>query len=119
MVVYVDSCFPERYLADNTSRAIVFASDSNTKLETWSHKELLHYSNRIAHALIHEMKVEVGERIGICMPMSPESVAIYLGIVKAGCAVVSIADSFSSQEIHTRMSLSKAKVFIECICCVM
>jgi acetyl-CoA synthetase len=43
------------------------------------------------------------------MPMTPESVAIYLGIVKAGCAVVSIADSFSAIEIETRMRLSDAK----------
>lgn len=41
--------------------------------------------------------------------MSPEAVAIYLGIVKAGCAVVSIADSFSATEIETRMRLSHAK----------
>lgn len=43
------------------------------------------------------------------MPMTIEAVAAYLGIVKAGCAVVSIADSFSAHEIETRMKLSNAK----------
>jgi acetyl-CoA synthetase len=38
-----------------------------------------------------------------------EAVAAYIGIVKAGCAVVSIADSFSSEEIATRLRISGAR----------
>mmetsp|Transcript_6279 Transcript_6279/g.14843 ORF Transcript_6279/g.14843 Transcript_6279/m.14843 type:complete len:543 (+) Transcript_6279:3-1631(+) len=43
------------------------------------------------------------------MPMTPESIAVYLGIVKAGCVVVSIADSFSPEEIATRCMISNAR----------
>ncbi|MGA7935038.1 MAG: AMP-binding protein, partial [Kovacikia sp.] len=43
------------------------------------------------------------------MPMTAESVAIYLGIIQAGCVVVSIADSFAAAEIATRLRLANAK----------
>jgi len=39
-------------------------------------------------------------------------IAAYLGIIKAGCQVVSIADSFSSIEIRNRMEISNAKAII-------
>jgi acyl-coenzyme A synthetase/AMP-(fatty) acid ligase len=43
------------------------------------------------------------------MPMTVEAVVIYLGIVLAGCAVVSIADSFVAAEIAMRLRISAAK----------
>ena len=49
-------------------------------------------------------KMDTPQRlVAIDMPMTPESVAIYLGIIQAGMAVVSIADSFSSQQIALRL----------------
>ncbi|KAJ0960586.1 hypothetical protein J5N97_001579 [Dioscorea zingiberensis] len=51
-----------------------------------------------------------GDPIAMDMPMTSTAVLIiYLGIIIAGCIVVSIADSFSAQEIAVRMSISKAK----------
>ena len=50
-----------------------------------------------------------GEAIAICMPMTASTVALYLGIIWAGCAVVGIADSFaqvgivSMNGLHTRV----------------
>jgi acetyl-CoA synthetase len=41
--------------------------------------------------------------------MTAWSVAIYLGIVLAGCSVVSVADSFAAPEISTRLTISNAK----------
>ena len=45
----------------------------------------------------------------MCIRDSAESVAIYLGIVKAGCVVVGIADSFAPDEIATRLRIGDAK----------
>lgn len=107
-----DSCFPKEFMTPGNSTApsaIVFASDTDPTMQHWSHEYLNMYANRVALSL-KTMSVKPGDAVGICMPMSPESVAIYLGIVKAGAAVVSIADSFSAIEIQTRMNLSNAKV---------
>jgi acyl-coenzyme A synthetase/AMP-(fatty) acid ligase len=43
------------------------------------------------------------------MPMNQYAVIAYLGIILAGCVVVSIADSFVPSEIATRLRLSEAK----------
>ena len=46
--------------------------------------------------------------------MTAEAVVIYLGIIYAGCAAVSIADSFAPSEISTRINIAKAKaVFVQ------
>lgn len=50
-----------------------------------------------------------GDAIAIDMPMNVESVGIYLGIVSAGMAVVSIADSMAPGEVATRLRIAEAK----------
>jgi acetyl-CoA synthetase len=50
-----------------------------------------------------------GDAIAIDMPMTYESVLIYLGIVAMGGVVVSIADSFAAGEIATRLRIAEAK----------
>ena len=65
-------------------------------------------SNRIANSLVKQGFVS-GDAIGIAMPMNQFAVAIYLGIIKMGGIVVSIADSFSSEEIAIRLNITQAK----------
>ncbi|KAI8018573.1 putative acyl-activating enzyme 17, peroxisomal [Camellia lanceoleosa] len=62
----------------------------------------------VAHAL-EILGLDKGSAIAIDMPMDVNSVVIYLAIVLAGYAVVSIADSFAPTEIATRLKISKAK----------
>ena len=50
-----------------------------------------------------------GDAIAIDMPMTVEAVVIYLGVVLAGCVVVSIADSFVAAEISMRLRISGSK----------
>lgn len=50
-----------------------------------------------------------GSAIAIDMPMAVTAVVIYLAVVLAGHVVVSIADSFASCEISTRLRISNAK----------
>jgi acetyl-CoA synthetase len=98
-----ESCFN----APEDRPAIIYQPDGGS-LSTMSYGELNALSNRVANGLV-EAGFEVGDAIAIAMPMTAESVAIYLGIVKAGCAVVSIADSFAASEIATRLRISNAK----------
>lgn len=62
----------------------------------------------VAHAL-NALGLDRGSAIAVDMPMNIKSVFIYLAIVLAGYVVVSIADSFASSEISTRLKISKAK----------
>jgi len=98
-----ESCFQ----APEDSPAIVFQQDSSL-LSTMTYGELHALTNRVANGLV-DLGFRPGDAIAINMPMTVESIAIYLGIVKAGCAVVSIADSFAATEITTRLHISQAK----------
>lgn len=99
----VESCFQEPLDAP----AIIHQRQGG-KLLTWSYDELLKLTNRVANGLV-EAGFQTGDPIAIALPMTATSVAIYLGIIKAGCVLVSIADSFAPKEIAQRLRLSDAK----------
>lgn len=46
------------------------------------------------------------------MPMTQEAVVAYFGIVLAGCAAVSIADSFAAAEIASRLRIANAAAIV-------
>lgn len=99
----VESCFT----AAPDKTAIIYL-DNYGNLQAMSYGELNRFSNNIANSLIQQGLV-AGDAIAIDMPMTKEAVAIYLGILKIGGVVVSIADSFSSDEIAARLRISHAK----------
>lgn len=71
-------------------------------------KGLESLSNRVANAL-PGLGVDRGDTIAIDMPMNVEAVAIYLGVIKAGCVALTIAESFSAPEVRTRLRVGNAK----------
>ena len=98
-----ESCFN----APDHAPAIVFQPEDGA-LSTVTYLELRSLTNRVANGLVRAGFCP-GDAIAVNMPMTVESVAIYLGIVAAGCAVVSIADSFAPEEIAIRLQLGNAK----------
>ena len=100
----VESCFN----TPNDAIAIVTQRENDENLKTLTYHELECLTNRVANGLA-EIGMKQGDAVAVDMPMNPESVAIYLGIVKAGCVVVGIADSFAPDEIATRLRIGKAK----------
>lgn len=100
----VDSCFN----APPSSTAIIYENE-NKSLISVTYAELHQLTLEIANSLIaHGFKKN--DAIGICMPMNINAIAIYLGIIKMGGIVVSIADSFSSEEIGLRLKIANTQV---------
>ena len=99
----VESCFN----APSDATAIVFQSEGST-LSTMTYGELNALINRVANGLV-DAGFQPGDSIAVNMPMHAESVAIYLGIIKAGGVVISIADSFAPDEIQMRLRIANAK----------
>lgn len=98
-----ESCFARR---DWTATAIIWQSQGG-ELQRMTVGELYEASCQVARCL-KASGFSQGDAIAIDMPMTSSSVVIYLGIVLAGCAVVSIADSFAADEIATRLQISSA-----------
>jgi len=98
-----ESCF--RAMPDKI--AIIFP-DNQGVLHTVSYAALNSLSNRVANSL-SRLGIKTQDKIAIAMPMTVEAVAIYLGIIKMGAVVVPIADSFSAEEIATRLHIAPVK----------
>lgn len=97
----VDSCFQN----DEEAVAIVYQKEGGPITKV-TQSDLRIYVNRIANSLV-DAGLNPGDRIAIDMPMTLEAVAIYLAALKAGITVVTIADSFSQNEIAVRLKITK------------
>lgn len=103
MLNIANSCF----MASDGAPAIIYHEEQGDKPQVTSHEKLNKLSNQVANA-IENLGLPVSAKIAIDMVMNMESIAIYLGIIKAGCAVVAIADSFAPDEIKVRLDIAKA-----------
>lgn len=99
-----DSCFA----AEGARTALVYQESDKSGLATLTYDGLNRWSNRVANGLV-SLGYQPGDAIAVDMPMTAASVAIYLGIIKMGGVVISIADSFSPKEIATRLRIGRAK----------
>ena len=81
--------------------------EGSDTVETVTYGELEDLVNRVANGLVAQ-GFSAGEAIALYMPMNLECVAAYLGIIRAGCAVVSIADSFAPPEVRRRLEIADA-----------
>jgi len=100
----VDSCFQN----NDDAIALIFQSEDGL-IEKITQLTLEKYVNRIANSFANQ-GLQIGDRIAIDMPMTLEAVAIYLAGIKAGHPVVTIADSFSSNEIAVRSKITQPKL---------
>ena len=70
--------------------------------------ELEGLSGRVAGGLA-SAGVSSGEAVGILLPMTIEAVASLLGIIRAGCVAVLVAESFAPPEVEQRLRLGGAQ----------
>ena len=97
----VDSCFQN----EENATAVIFQEEGKS-LQKITQKELLKLVNQIANGL-QDLGLKAGDKIAINMPMTLEAVAIYLAGIKAGMPIVTIADSFTPNEIEIRLNITK------------
>ena len=99
----VDSCFQP----SDCMIAVAVVREGSSTVHTVTYGELETLVNRVANGL-HDHGFRPGEGIALYMPMTLECVAAYLGAIRAGCYVVSIADSFSAEEVARRLRIGAA-----------
>jgi len=103
----VDSCFQ----ASECTIAVAIGREDCDAIATVTYGELEALVNRVANGL-REQGLAPGHGIALYMPMNLECVAAYLGAIRAGCFVVSIADSFAAHELRRRLSLGGAQAIV-------
>ncbi len=100
-----ESCF----LADPANVAILSASETDPTVRRMTYGDLRRLAARVASGL-EAMGIQHAERIALDLPMTQESVAIYLGALLAGRSVVGIADASAAPDIEKRVRIGGAKV---------
>jgi len=100
----VDSCFK-----NNPDATAVVYQKEGEKITNISQQELENLVNQIANSL-RKSGLKKGDTIAIDMPMTLEAVAIYLAGIKAGNPIVTIADSFTPNEIEVRLKIANPKL---------
>lgn len=103
----VTSCFQ----GDGYDIAVVVGREGSDEMEAVTYEELEMLVNLVANGLA-AAGFAPGNAIALYMPMNLECVAAYLGIIRAGCTVVSIADSFAAPEVARRLEISEAAAII-------
>lgn len=100
----VDSCFQH-----HAEAAVIVHQGSNGSIQRVTQQELQQLVNSVCNGLT-DRGLKKGDGIALDMPMTLEAVAIYLAGIKAGLVLVTIADSFSSDEIKARLELARPKL---------
>lgn len=100
----VDSCFKNK----PNATAVIFQKEGE-KLTKVTQQELKILVNKIANSL-RKAGLKQGDAIAIDMPMTLEAVAVYLAGIKAGNPIVTIADSFTPNEIAVRLKIANPKL---------
>lgn len=102
-----DACFQ----APRDKIAILVGREGEDGVRRVTYGELDALANRVAHGF-RKLGLAPGDAVSLYLPMTVECVAAYLGIVRAGGVVVSIADSFAPPEVATRNRLGNAKAIL-------
>ncbi len=96
-----EACFTQ----SPDATAVIFQKEGGD-IQFWTYQKLEKLVNQIANSF-QKIGLQKGDVIAIDMSMNVEAIAIYLAGIKAGLTVVTIADSFTSQEIAVRIELTK------------
>jgi acetyl-CoA synthetase len=102
-----ESCFR----SDRDKAAIIFRREGSDTLESMSYGALERQVDRFASGLLLRGFVP-DDAVALYMPMTPECVVAYLGTIRAGCRAVSVADSFSADELRSRMVIAHARTVV-------
>src|SRR5207244_13151659 len=79
------------------------------ELRRATYGELHRLAARVANGL-SATGTKPGDRVALYLPMTPESIGIYLGVVLAGGCVVGIADASAPADFAKRSGIAGAKL---------
>jgi acetyl-CoA synthetase len=80
-------------------------------VRTASYAALAREVNRLANGL-RRLGVAAGDRVGVFLPMSPESAAALLAVTRTGAIVVPCFSGFGAQAVASRLGDCEAKVLL-------
>jgi acetyl-CoA synthetase len=101
----------DRWAERTPEKPAVIWEDEDGAVRRVSYAELQAMANRLAGGL-RELGVERGDRVGIFMPMAPETVAATLACAKLGAIYLPIFSGYAADAVATRLQDADVKVLV-------
>jgi len=99
----------DRHAAATPDKPAVVWEGDDGEVRTLTFRQLSAETSRAAGAL-RALGVQPGDAVGLCMPMIPETVALFLACAKIGALVAPLFSGYGAGAISSRMSDCDAKV---------
>ncbi|MBX5477177.1 MAG: AMP-binding protein [Clostridia bacterium] len=96
---------------ERAGAAAVLWEGEDGETRRWSFADLRRESDRLAHGL-QALGVGPGDRVGLFLPMLPETVAAIMAVAKLGAIFIPIFSGYGAEAVATRLADSEAKVLI-------
>ena len=91
-----------------SGKALIWEGDDGS-VRTWTRSEFAAEAYRVANAL-RDLGVKKGDAVGIYMPMVPEIVAAFFGILSIGAVVVPVFSAYGAPALAARLQDAEVKV---------
>lgn len=101
----------ERWARAAPDRVALIALDASGGETRWSYRELSRRSSRLANALAAR-GVSRGDRVGVLLPQSAETVLAWLGAVKLGAVITPLFTLFGEEALEYRLADSGCAALI-------
>ena len=98
----------DRMVAGGHGERPVIHTMIDGKKYSCTYRQLLVRANRIAHALVHDLKLVPGNRVLLRGPNNPMMAACWFGVIKAGCIAVGTMPLLRAKEL--KQVIDKARV---------
>lgn len=107
----VHNCLDKHVLSSRGEKtAIVWEGESGI-VQKLSYRDLDEQTGRLANAL-KRLGVGRGDRVGLFLPMRPETVAAFLACAKIGAIVLPIFSGYGADAVATRLNDAQAQVLL-------
>jgi len=107
----IHNCLDKHAKSNTKDNIAVIWENENGDGRKLTYEQLFKEVNKFANAL-KELGVKKGDRVGIYMPMVPETVVAFLGIMKIGAISIPIFSGFGGHALAERLDIAGAKVLI-------
>jgi acetyl-CoA synthetase len=99
----------ERWARSTPDRVAVVWEGDDGAIREWSYRELAAEMG-LAAGVLQKIGVSPGDAVGLCMPMLPETAALFLACARMGAMVVPLFSGYGAHAIASRLRDCDAKV---------
>jgi len=103
-------CVDKQAAAQPQAPAVIWEGEEG-EVRTWSYAELLVESNRLANGL-RSLGLVRGDRVGVFLPMLPETVAVLMAVAKVGAIFMPMFSGYAAPAVAVRLQDAGAKLLI-------